>query len=77
MVGQPLRHTQHLFKSSIYICPQVWAVGVPDQRVYYRSGVTLSELTGRSWRPVKAPVQLSRHSTQVSIVKTCPLFGKL
>ncbi|XP_026682264.1 LOW QUALITY PROTEIN: tectonin beta-propeller repeat-containing protein 1-like [Diaphorina citri] len=51
---------------SVSVAPndQVWAVGVTDRRVYYRSGVTPSELTGRSWRPVRAPIQLSRHSTQ-------------
>ncbi|KAL1459638.1 hypothetical protein WDU94_011602 [Cyamophila willieti] len=51
---------------SVSVAPndQVWAVGVSDQLVYYRSGVTPTELTGRSWRPVKAPIQLSRHSTQ-------------
>lgn len=52
------------FPSNHRLIFQVWAIGVPDQRVYYRSGVTPSELTGRSWRPVNAPIQLSRHSTQ-------------
>lgn len=46
---------------------QVWAVGSDDRCIYFRMGVTSSELTGKKWRMVQAAMQLSRASSSASL----------
>ncbi|KAK1121372.1 hypothetical protein K0M31_010666 [Melipona bicolor] len=46
---------------------QVWAIGHEDRCLYYRSGITQSELTGKKWRLINAPLQLSRASSNASL----------
>ncbi|KAJ8680209.1 hypothetical protein QAD02_015996 [Eretmocerus hayati] len=46
---------------------QVWAIGHDDRCLYYRSGITRSELTGKKWRAINAPFQLSRASSNASL----------
>ncbi|XP_017792248.1 PREDICTED: tectonin beta-propeller repeat-containing protein [Habropoda laboriosa] len=46
---------------------QVWAIGHEDRCLYYRNGITRSELTGKKWRLINAPLQLSRASSNASL----------
>ncbi|KZC04781.1 Tectonin beta-propeller repeat-containing protein, partial [Dufourea novaeangliae] len=46
---------------------QVWAIGQEDRCLYYRTGITRSELTGKKWRLINAPLQLSRASSNASL----------
>ncbi|OAD62069.1 Tectonin beta-propeller repeat-containing protein [Eufriesea mexicana] len=45
----------------------VWAIGHEDRSLYYRTGITQSELTGKKWRLINAPLQLSRASSSASL----------
>lgn len=45
----------------------MWGVGAEDRCIYFRSGVTSNELTGKKWRMVQAAVQLSRASSNASL----------
>lgn len=47
---------------------KVWAVGAEDRGIYFRTGVTASELTGKKWRMVHAAMQLSRASSNASLI---------
>ncbi|XP_076684983.1 tectonin beta-propeller repeat-containing peroxin 23 isoform X2 [Andrena cerasifolii] len=49
---------------------QVWAIGHEDRCLYYRNGITRSELTGKKWRLINAPLQLSRASSNASLSST-------
>ncbi|XP_058805378.1 tectonin beta-propeller repeat-containing protein isoform X2 [Phymastichus coffea] len=46
---------------------QVWAIGQEDRFLYYRTGITRSELTGKKWKLLNAPFQLSRASSNASL----------
>ncbi|KAK4880363.1 hypothetical protein RN001_008509 [Aquatica leii] len=46
---------------------QVWAVGADDRAIYYRMGVTMGDLTGKRWRALHAPQQVSRASSNASL----------
>ncbi|XP_031840486.2 tectonin beta-propeller repeat-containing peroxin 23 isoform X3 [Nomia melanderi] len=46
---------------------QVWAIGQEDRSLHYRTGITRSELTGKKWRLINAPLQLSRASSNASL----------
>ncbi|KAL6266845.1 hypothetical protein P5V15_003674 [Pogonomyrmex californicus] len=46
---------------------QVWAIGCDDRCLYYRTGITRSELTGKRWKLINAPLQLSRASSNASL----------
>ncbi|XP_011065676.1 PREDICTED: tectonin beta-propeller repeat-containing protein [Acromyrmex echinatior] len=46
---------------------QVWAIGYDDRCLYYRTGITRSELTGKRWKLINAPLQLSRASSNASL----------
>ncbi|XP_011494826.1 PREDICTED: tectonin beta-propeller repeat-containing protein [Ceratosolen solmsi marchali] len=46
---------------------QVWAIGYEDRCLYYRSGITRSELTGKKWKLINVPFQLSRASSNASL----------
>lgn len=46
---------------------QVFAVGSEDRALYFRAGVTASDLTGKKWRLVQCPMQMSRTSSTMSM----------
>ena len=49
------------------IFEQVFAIGSEDRCLYFRTGVLPSELTGKKWRAIHAPTQLSRASSNASL----------
>lgn len=55
---------------SVGINEQVFAIGESDKCIYWRSGITPSELTGKRWRRVQANMQLSRTSSSASVVSS-------
>lgn len=46
---------------------QVFAVGSEDRNIFFRSGVSPSDLTGKKWRQVQCPMQFSRASSTASL----------
>ncbi|XP_055708110.1 tectonin beta-propeller repeat-containing protein [Phlebotomus papatasi] len=46
---------------------QVFAVGSEDRALYFRSGVSGSDATGKKWRLIQCPMQLSRTSSMASL----------
>ncbi|CAH0558227.1 unnamed protein product [Brassicogethes aeneus] len=46
---------------------QVFAVGADDRLVYFRTGVCPEDLTGKRWRSLHAPLQVSRASSSASL----------
>ncbi|XP_014095584.2 tectonin beta-propeller repeat-containing protein [Bactrocera oleae] len=56
--------------SSISVAPndQVFAVGSADRALYFRSGVSASDPTGKQWRQIQCSMQISRTSSSMSIV---------
>ncbi|XP_011297277.1 tectonin beta-propeller repeat-containing protein [Fopius arisanus] len=46
---------------------EVWAIGLEDRCLYYRTRISNSELTGKKWRSITAPLQLSRASSNASL----------
>lgn len=46
---------------------QVFAVGADDRLVYHRTGVCSEDLTGKRWRALHAPLQVSRASSNASL----------
>lgn len=46
---------------------QVFAVGADDRLIYHRTGVCLEDLTGKRWRSLRAPLQVSRASSNASL----------
>lgn len=48
-------------------CFQVWAIGHDDRCLYYRTGIRGTDRTGKRWRMVNAPLQLSRASSNASL----------
>lgn len=56
--------------SNVAVAPndQVFAVGSENSRsVYFRSGVCDSDLTGKKWRQIQCPMQLSRTCSLASV----------
>lgn len=41
-----------------------------DRCLYYRSGITRSELTGKKWKIINVPLQLSRASSNASLTSS-------
>ncbi|XP_022901913.1 tectonin beta-propeller repeat-containing protein isoform X3 [Onthophagus taurus] len=46
---------------------QVLAVGADDRAVYFRTGITGGDLTGKKWKSLHAPLQVSRASSNASL----------
>lgn len=46
---------------------QVFAIGSEDRALYFRSGVSSTDLTGKKWRQIQCPMQLSRTSSSASL----------
>ncbi|XP_063821755.1 tectonin beta-propeller repeat-containing protein [Ostrinia nubilalis] len=65
-----LEITGHMTHISVGRNDQVFAIGDTDKCVYWRSGITQSELTGKRWRMVQANMQLSRTSSSASVVSS-------
>lgn len=62
----------YIYRHFIYIyilitSLKVWAIGHDDRCLYYRTGITRSELTGKRWKLMNAPLQLSRASSNASL----------
>lgn len=55
---------------SVGINDQVFAIGESNKSIYWRSGITSSELTGKRWRTIQANMQLSRTSSSTSIISS-------
>lgn len=55
--------------SNVAVAPndQVFAVGSENRSIYFRSGVTESDLTGKKWRQIQCPMQLSRACSMASV----------
>ena len=49
---------------------KVWAIGAEDRCLYYRTGITRSELTGKKWKMINVPLQLSRASSNASLTSS-------
>lgn len=47
---------------------QVFAVGSEDRSLYFRSAVTASDPTGKKWRKIQVPMQISRTSSTMSLI---------
>ncbi|XP_012270435.1 tectonin beta-propeller repeat-containing protein [Orussus abietinus] len=58
--------------TSVSIAPndQAWGIGYNDRSLYFRTGITRSELTGKKWRLINVPLQLSRASSNASLSLT-------
>ncbi|XP_044750245.1 tectonin beta-propeller repeat-containing protein [Coccinella septempunctata] len=46
---------------------QVFGIGADDRRVYFRTEVSQSDLTGKRWKTLTAPLQVSRASSNASL----------
>ncbi|XP_045491456.1 tectonin beta-propeller repeat-containing protein [Colias croceus] len=55
---------------SVGINDQVFAIGGSNKSIYWRSGITPAELTGKRWRMVQANMQVSRTSSSASIISS-------
>ncbi|XP_047527964.1 tectonin beta-propeller repeat-containing protein [Vanessa atalanta] len=55
---------------SVGINDQVFAIGESNKSIYWRYGITPSELTGKRWRTIQANMQLSRTSSSTSIISS-------
>lgn len=55
--------------SSISVAPndQVFAVGSEDRNVYFRSGVSMADPTGKKWKQIQCQMQMSRNSSNMSL----------
>ncbi|XP_038118862.1 tectonin beta-propeller repeat-containing protein [Culex quinquefasciatus] len=55
--------------SYISVAPndQVFAVGSEDRALYFRSGVSATDPTGKKWRQIQLPLQMSRTSSNFSL----------
>ncbi|XP_049867318.1 tectonin beta-propeller repeat-containing protein isoform X2 [Pectinophora gossypiella] len=65
-----LEITGNMVHISVGINDQVFAIGDSDKCIYWRSGITPSEQTGKRWRRVQANMQLSRTSSSASMVSS-------
>lgn len=48
---------------------QVFGVGADDRLIYLRTGVTMADLTGKRWKALHAPLQISRASSNASLTR--------
>lgn len=48
------------------LCAQVWGIGFEDRAVYFRQGVTASELSGKAWKVVSVPRDSERSHSSAS-----------
>jgi tectonin beta-propeller repeat-containing protein 1 len=46
---------------------QVFGVGCEDRSLYFRSGVTSADPTGKKWKLIQCQMQMSRNSSQMSL----------
>lgn len=70
-------------KVYILVCVQVWGVSSEDTLVLVRTGVTPSELAGRTWKPISLPISTcesqsnSGHSSSTSRQSSVSGAGKV
>lgn len=50
----------------MWLCAQVWGIGFEDRAVYFRQGVTVSELSGKAWKVVSVPRDSDRSHSSAS-----------
>ncbi|VVC87415.1 unnamed protein product [Leptidea sinapis] len=55
---------------SVGINDQVFAIGDSNKSIYWRSGITAAELSGKRWRQIQANMQVSRTSSSASIISS-------
>ncbi|XP_047988327.1 tectonin beta-propeller repeat-containing protein isoform X1 [Leguminivora glycinivorella] len=65
-----LEITGNMTHVSVGVNDQVFAIGESDKSIYWRSGISPAELTGKRWRMVQANMQLSRTSSSASMVSS-------
>ncbi|XP_030032628.1 tectonin beta-propeller repeat-containing protein isoform X2 [Manduca sexta] len=65
-----LEITGNMSQISVGINDQVFAIGDSDKCIYWRSGITPTELTGKRWKMIQANMQLSRTSSSASVVSS-------
>lgn len=46
---------------------QVFAVGTEDRNIYFRSGISIADLTGKKWKQIQSQMQMSRNSSNMSL----------
>lgn len=46
---------------------QVFAIGSEDRALYFRSGVSDADLTGKKWKLIQSQMQMSRNSSNMSL----------
>uniref|UniRef100_A0A8C1MBS2 Tectonin beta-propeller repeat-containing protein 1 n=1 Tax=Cyprinus carpio TaxID=7962 RepID=A0A8C1MBS2_CYPCA len=51
---------------NVGLSDQVWAIGFEDRAVYFRQGVTASELSGKAWKVVSVPRDSERSHSSAS-----------
>ncbi|XP_034049562.1 tectonin beta-propeller repeat-containing protein 1 [Thalassophryne amazonica] len=51
---------------SVGLNDQVWGIGYEDRAVYYRQGVTSSELSGKTWKSISVPRDGERSHSSTS-----------
>ncbi|XP_017274045.1 tectonin beta-propeller repeat-containing protein 1 [Kryptolebias marmoratus] len=60
---------------------QVWAIGCEDRAVYFRQGVTSSELSGKTWKAISVPRdgERSHSSASANSIQSagCFFFGEV
>lgn len=61
-------HLKALRIQCVWFCffAQVWAIGFEDRAVYFRQGVTASELSGKTWRVVSVSRDSDRSHSSAS-----------
>ncbi|XP_076270197.1 tectonin beta-propeller repeat-containing peroxin 23 isoform X2 [Rhynchophorus ferrugineus] len=52
---------------SVTVNDHVFAVGADDRIIYNRMGICHEDLTGKRWRAIRAPLQVSRASSNASL----------
>lgn len=71
-----LEITGNMVHISVGINDQVFAIGEIDKCIYWRSGITPAEQTGKRWRMLQANMQLSRTSSTVSVISSASNSNK-
>lgn len=56
-----------MMQVSVTSTDQVFAVGADDRIIYNRTGICQEDLTGKRWRALRAPLQVSRASSNASL----------
>lgn len=55
-----------LWQSLLHCCVKVWGISSEDRGVYFRQGVTSSELSGKTWKAISVPRDRDRSHSSAS-----------